>query len=100
MYGSDIWGYIKLGTRLFDKSFHNFVRCTLHIKATTCNPIVYGGCGRFPPSVYCHINVLCYYRRLLGMSENSISKSVLNGLYRLHQQGFPAWIGRESMCAG
>ena len=22
---------------------------------------VYGECGRFPPSVYCHINVLCYY---------------------------------------
>ena len=81
------------------KLFQNFVRCTLHIKATTCNPIVYGECGRFPPSVYCHINILCYYRRLLGMSENSISKSVFNGLHRLHQQGFPTWIGRTCALA-
>ena len=99
MYGSDIWGYNKTGTQVFDKLFQNFVRCTLHIKATTCNPIVYGECGRSPPSVYCHINVLCYYRRLLGMSENSISKSVFNGLHRLHQQGFPTWIGRTCALA-
>ena len=94
-----IFGYNKWDTQVFDRLFQHFVRCTLHIKATTCNHIVYGECGRFPPSVYCHINVLCYYRRLLGMSENSNWKSVFNGLYRLHQQGFPTWIGRTCALA-
>ena len=92
-------GYDKSGTHVFDKLFQNFLRCTLHIKATTCNPVVYGEYGRFPPNVYCHINVLCYYRRLVGMSESGISKSVFKGLYRMHQQGFPTWIGRTCALA-
>ena len=99
MNGSDIWVYNKSGTQVFDKLFQNFAQCTLHIKATTCNPIVYDECGRFPPSVYCQINAISYYRRLLGMSENSISKSVFNGLYRLHLQGFPTWIAKTCALA-
>ena len=73
MYDIDIWEYNKSGTQVFDKLSENFVRYTLHIKATTSKSIVYGECGRFPQSVYCHINLLCYYRRRLGMSENIIS---------------------------
>ena len=67
-YGSDVWGYSKAGVQVLDILFLNYIRCALQIKTTTCNPIVYGDCGRFPPSIYCHINVLCYYHRLLMMS--------------------------------
>ena len=28
------------------------------------------------------------------MFENKIAKSVFNGLYKLHRQGFPTWISR------
>ena len=69
MYGSDIWGCNKWGTQIVDRLFQNFVRCTLHKKVTTCNPIVYGECGRFRPSVYCHTNVLCDYRRMMTSSN-------------------------------
>ena len=93
-YGSDVCGYNKAGMQVLDKVFLSYNRCTLHIKATTCNPIVYAECGRFPSSVYCHINVLCYYHRVLMMSENKITKSIFNGLHKLHRQGFPTWISR------
>ena len=35
----------------------------------------------------------------VSMSENSISKSVVSGLHRLHLQGFPTWIGRSCALA-
>ena len=85
-YGSDIWG--KLAGSTLDKVFLNYNRCTLHIKATTCNTIVNGECGKFQPSVHCHINVLTYYHRLLTMSKGKVMKSVFNTLYNLNAQGF------------
>ena len=93
-YGSDVWGYSKAGMQVLDKLFLNYVRCALHIKATTCIPIVYGECRRFPPSIYCHINILCYYHRLLMMSENKITKSVFIGSHKLHRQGVRGERGR------
>ena len=82
-YGSDIWGFSKLAGSTLDKIFLNYNRCTLHVKATTCNAIVRGECGKFPPSVHCHINVLTYYHSLLTMSKGKVVKSVFKALYNL-----------------
>ena len=62
-YGSDVWGFNKTVANTLDKVFLNYNRFILQVKATTCNAIVYGECGKFPPSVYCHGNVLSYYHR-------------------------------------
>ena len=59
-YESDVWGLRKAGLDVMNKVFFNFIRCTLNVKATTCNAIVYGECGRYPLRVFCHIDVLCY----------------------------------------
>ena len=64
-YGSDVWGFNKTVANTLDKVFLNYNRCILQVKATTCNAIVYGECGKFPPSVYCHGNVLGYYHPCL-----------------------------------
>ena len=87
-YGSDIWGFSKLAGSTLDKVFLNNNRCTLHVKATTCNAIVNGECGKFPPSAHCHISVLTYYHRLLTMSKGKMVKSVFKALYNLKDQGF------------
>ena len=81
MYGSDILGYNRSGTQVFDKLFQNFVRCTLHIKATTCNPIVYSECGRFQPIVYCHINVPKYRVALSKLRPSSHNLEIERGRY-------------------
>lgn len=91
-YGSDVWGLNKTGLRELDKVFFNYLRRTLHVKATTSNAIVYGECGRYPPSVSCHINVLCYLYRLLTMQDGSLVKSVFNALNVLRGQGFSNWV--------
>ena len=91
-YGSDVWGLSKTGIDVVDKVFLNFARCTLSVKATTCNTIVYGECGRYPLSVFCHINVLCYLHRLLTMPGEKIVKSVFHTLNALHGQGFSTWV--------
>ena len=91
-YGSDVWGLSKTVIDVVDKVFLNFARCTLSVKATTCNTIVYGECGRYPLSVFCHINVLCYLHRLLTMPGEKIVKSVFHTLYALHGQGFSTWV--------
>ena len=93
-YWSDVWGLSKAGLDVVDKVFLNFARCTLNVIATTCNAIVYGECGRYPLSVFCHINVLCYVHRLLTMPGESVS-------YVRH----PAWswihdIGHKGIRAG
>ena len=64
------------------------------VKATTCNAIVYRECGKFPPSVYYHGNVLSYYHGLLTMPEGKVVKSVFNMLYNLNEQGFQTWATR------
>ena len=93
-YGSDVWGLCKSGLHDLDKLFLNYIRCVLCIKATTSNIIVYGECGKFPPSIYCHVNVLCYLHRLLTMHRGSTVKSVFNVLCNLNDQGFQTWISR------
>ena len=90
-YGSDIWGFNKSAANTLDKVFLNYNRCTLQVKATTCNAIVQGECGKFPPSVYCHGNVLSYYHRLLTMPEGKVVKSVFNMMCNLSKQGFQTW---------
>ena len=90
-YGSDVWGLCKSGLHDLDKLFLNYIRCVLCIKATTSNIIVYGECGKFPPSIYCHANVLCYLHRLLTMRHGSTVKSVFNVLCNLNDQGFQTW---------
>ena len=87
-YGSDVWGLCKSGLHDLDKLFLKYIHCVLCIKATTSNIIVYGKCGKFPPSIYCHANVLCYFHRLLTMHHGSTVKSVFNVLCNLNDQGF------------
>ena len=91
-YGSDVWGACSSGVKSLDKVFLNFMRCVLQVKATTCNTIVYGECGRLPPSVYCNINVICFMHRLQYMPMGSLVKYVFNELESLHQQGFNTWV--------
>ena len=91
-YGSDVWGLSRTGLESLDKVFLNYVRCILCIKATTCNAIMYGECGRYPPSVTCHVNVLCYLHRLLTMQSGKMVKSIFCALNALHNQGFPTWV--------
>ena len=64
------------------------------LKGTTCNDVVTGESGKFPPSVYCHINVLCYYHRLLIMQDNRVVKYVFKALHNLNDYGFNTWITR------
>ena len=62
------------------------------IKATTSNVIVIGESGQMPPSVYCHINALCYLKRLHDLPDTKIVKEVYNELNRLHQCGVKTWV--------
>ena len=91
-YGSDVWGMSKAGLDVLDKVFLHYSRCTLGIKATTCNVITYGECGKYPPSVFCQTDVLCYLHRLLTMPDGKLVKSVFYTLNALHSQGFPTWV--------
>ena len=75
-YGNDVWGLGKIGIDVVDEIVLKFLCCTLSVKATTCNAIVYGECERYPLSVFCHINVLLYLHRLWTMPGEKIVKSV------------------------
>ena len=68
-YNSDVCGINKNALHELDRVFLNYVRCVLCVKlsTSTCIAIVIGESGKFPPSLYCHINVLCFFHRLLKM---------------------------------
>ena len=93
-YGSDVWGINKTALHELDKSFLNYIRCVLCVKSTTSNIIVFGECGKFPPSMYCHVNVLCYMHRLLKMQYGQVVKSVFDSLHKLNNQGFHTWVSK------
>ena len=95
-YGSDVWGHNKNAHNMLDKVFLRFIRCTLGVKCTTSNIIVYGECGRMPPSTKCTINSLCFMNRLMHMGGDSLTKKVYYELENLTQQGFDTWVG--SLC--
>ena len=92
-YGSDVWG-CNTDLHYTDKVFLDFIKCVLRVKATTCTTIVYGECGRLPPSVFCHINVLCFAYRLLTLPAHTLAKSVYSEFERLHHQGFETWVSK------
>ena len=54
-----------------DELFLNYIRCVLCIKATTSNIVVFGECGKFSPSIYCHTNALCYFHQLSTMHHRA-----------------------------
>ena len=91
-YGSDVWGFNRKGLTHLDKIFLHYARCVLQVKSTTCNTIVYGECGQFPPSVHCQINTLCLWNRLANTPANKIVRQVYDELKRLGDQGFQTWI--------
>jgi len=90
-YGSDVWGYQMESFGICDKVILHFIRCMMHVKATTSNMITIGECGKFPPSTHCHISTLCFMNRLYHMNNGRFSKKVYNELVNLHEQGFNTW---------
>ena len=64
------------------------------MKSTTSNIIAFGVCGKFPPSMYRHVNVLCYMHRLLKMQSGQVVKSVFDSLHKLNDQGFHTWVSK------
>ena len=85
LYGSDVWAVNVSANMPIDKLFFYYMRCVLHAKSTTSNIIVVGECGGLPPCVYCHINGLCYLKRLSDLPGTKIAKQLYSGLDRLHQ---------------
>ena len=57
-------------------------------------PVTLGEVGAIPPGVQSHKNVLTLYRRVAGMSENTIVKQVFMALYNLHNQGSQTLVSR------
>ena len=92
VYGSDVWGVNFNATKSMDKIFLWFARTILKVKSNTCNLITLGECGEIPPSVICHKNAMCYYKRLQGMPENSLVKRVFYELTNLDDMGFKTWV--------
>ena len=65
---------------------------TLGVKATTSNLMVLGESGQMPPSVFSHINVICYLKRLHHLPSWMIVKQMYIELCRLHECGFVTWV--------
>lgn len=76
------------------KSFLNHIRCAFCVKLTTTNIIVFDESGRFPPSICCHVNLVCFMQRLMRVQAGQVVKSVFDLLYNLHNQGFRTWIAK------
>ena len=76
LYGSDLWGLSKTNTNSIDLLLNWFLRLVLGVKQGTCIPMLLGESGVYPPSVFCHINVILYYIRLNNLPYGSVLKSV------------------------
>jgi len=92
LYGSDVWGVRADANKSTEKIFFQFMRCVLQVKATTSNLIVIGECGELPPSILCHINVLCFMKRLQCLPENKLVKQVFNEINIMHTCGVKTWV--------
>ena len=91
LYGSDIWGNNINGQSCIDRVFFQFMRYVLHVKPSTSNFIVIGECGKYPPSVYCKISVMCFLDRIHHMKSHRIPKQVYDEMVHLGAHGFNNW---------
>ena len=92
VYGSEIWGTNANATKSIDKVFLWYARAILRVKSNTSNLITLGECGVIPPSVACHKQSLCYFKRLQNMCEDTLVKKVFNELNVRDTPGFSTWI--------
>ena len=92
VYGSDVWGVNSNVTKAMDKVFLWYARTILKVKSNTCNVITLGECGVIPPSIICHKQAMCYYKRLYNMSSNALVKKVFDELKKMDDMGFKTWI--------
>ena len=92
VYGSEIWGTNVNATKSIDKVFLWYAGAILRVKSNTSNLITLGECGVIPPSVACHKQLLCYFKRLQNMCEDTLVKKVFNELNVLDTLGFSKWI--------
>ena len=72
--------------------FLNCVCCILCIKATTCNAIVYGECGRYPRALL--VMLMCY-AIYIDYWQSRVENSKINffcSLNALYNQWFPTWV--------
>ena len=92
VYGSEIWGTNANATKSIDKVFLWYARAILRVKSNTSNLITLGECGVIPPSVACHKQLLCYFKRLQNMCEDTLVKKVFMELNVLDTLGFSTWI--------
>ena len=99
-YGNHAWGMNRSGLHALDKVFLHSARCTFGVKASTCNVIVHGECGKYPPSIFCQTNVLYYLHRLLTMQIGKMVKSAFCKLNALYSGGFPTWVTNAYDLAG
>ena len=88
LYGSDIC----IDKHAIHKLFSYHMCCILHVKPTTSNVIVVGISGQMTTSVFCHINTLCYLKRLHDLQDTKNMTQVYSELNRLHQCGVEAWV--------
>ena len=94
VYGSDVWDSQPQGTLAVDKVFFWYMRCILQVKSTTSNIMVVGESGQIPPSIYCHINAICYLHRLRNLPTNTLVKAMYMELSKLHECGFNTWVSK------
>ena len=55
---------------------------------------MWGELGIIPPSVKCHINILCYYDRLRSLPDDMLVKRAYNEAVKLHEQGFTTRVSK------
>ena len=72
VYGSEIWGTNVDATKCIDKVFLWYARAILRVKPNTSNIITLGEGGVIPPNVACHNQLLCYFKRLQSMCEDTL----------------------------
>ena len=90
---SGIWKWRNSNaTKAMDKNILWYARTILKVKSNTCNVITLGECGVIPPSIICHKQVMCYYKRLYNMSSNAMVKKVFDELKKIDDMGFKTWI--------
>ena len=99
LYGSAVWGVSNTGREKIDKVHLWYMRMVLSIKRNSSKLITLGDSGSLPPSVNVIINCLSFFKRLQGMSNNSLVFKAFSESKRLYEIGFDSWYGRVTKLA-
>ena len=89
-YAAEVWYRNKEKPEL-EKINLRYIKSVMHVKPSSSTKAIHSEFGRFPLQIKLKCQIIKYWKRLIGMSDNYFVKKAYNSTLELHNYGQINW---------